>query len=176
MVSEKIESIMKRDVNDAAKLSEAVTEIEVALAALAENAATPDQLGDLADAVDAFKERAYGVAVSLARAASSTRRKVELGRRPDSMLRSLAEICDTFAVCSGSRLCENSSRERKSATKESKRAPPVLGCSNFRACFESMLRRKKFSHSLGQKRPCMQWAVIRRYRVSESSAVNGYRL
>jgi hypothetical protein len=97
MLSDKIESIMKRNLNDSAKFSEAVTEIEVAFAALAGEHVTPDQLADLADAVDAFKDRAYGVSASLARAASSTRRKVEYSRRPASMARSLANLREDFA-------------------------------------------------------------------------------
>jgi hypothetical protein len=99
MLSDKIESIMKRDLNDAAKLREAVAEIEIAFASSAETAATPDQLADLADAVDAFRDRAYGVAASLARAALSARRKIEYSRRPASMSRSLAELREAFARC-----------------------------------------------------------------------------
>jgi hypothetical protein len=97
MLSDKIESILKRDLNDAAKLHEAVTEIEIALASAAESAATPDQLADLADAIDAFRDRAYGVAASLARAAANTRRKVDYSRRPASMTLSLAELRESFA-------------------------------------------------------------------------------
>lgn len=97
MLSDKIGQIMKRDLNDAAMFREAVTEIEVAFAASADNAATPDQLADLADAVDAFKERTYGVAAALARAAARTRRKVEFGRRPASMSKSLDELRAAFA-------------------------------------------------------------------------------
>jgi hypothetical protein len=97
MLSDKLESIMKRDLNDAAKLREAVNEIEVAIAASAEGGTTPEQLGDLADAIDAFKERDYGVAATLARAAASTRRKVEYSRRPASMSKSLVELRETFA-------------------------------------------------------------------------------
>jgi hypothetical protein len=97
MLSDKLESIMKRDLNDAAKLREAVNEIEVAFAVSAEKAATPDQLGDLADAIDAFKERDYGVAAALARASSGTRRKVEYSRRPPSMSKSLVELREVFA-------------------------------------------------------------------------------
>ncbi len=96
MLSDKIHSIMKRDLNDGAMLREAITQIEIAFAA-SENVATSDQLADLADAVDAFKDRAYGVAASLARAAAGTRRKVEMSRRPAAMSRSLAELRETFA-------------------------------------------------------------------------------
>src|SRR5918995_1158298 len=97
MLSDKIEDIMNRDLNDSARIAEALAEIEIAFAASLENAATPDQLGDLADAIDAFKDRAYGVAASLARAAASTRRKVEYSRRPATMSRSLAELREDFA-------------------------------------------------------------------------------
>jgi hypothetical protein len=97
MLSDKLERILKRDLNDAAKRREAVNEIEVALTAFDERVATPDQLGDLADAIDAFKEREYGVAAVLARASASTRRKVEFSRRPPSMSRSLAELREAFA-------------------------------------------------------------------------------
>lgn len=97
MLSDKLESIMKRDLNDAARLREAVNEIEVAFAASAENAATPQQLGDLADAIDAFKERDYGVAAALARASAGTRRKVEYSCRPASMSKSLVELREAFA-------------------------------------------------------------------------------
>jgi hypothetical protein len=99
MLSEKIESIMKRGLNDAARLREAAAEIEVALACSAENDASPEQLADLADAVDAFKERAYGVAASLARASAAKRRKIEYSRRPASMSKSIVELRDAFARC-----------------------------------------------------------------------------
>jgi hypothetical protein len=98
MLIEKIQTIMNRDLNDTAKLREAVSEIEVALAASTEHAATPEQLGDLADAIDAFRDRSYGVATALARAAASKRRKVEQSRRPASMLRTLAELRETFEL------------------------------------------------------------------------------
>ena len=96
MLSDKIDSILKRTPNDGAMLREAIIQIEIAFAVSAENTPTPDQLADLADAVDAFKDRAYGVAASLARAASGTRRKVELSRRPAAMSRSLAELRETY--------------------------------------------------------------------------------
>jgi hypothetical protein len=97
MLNDKIGNIMKRDFNDVAKIHEAVAEIEVAFAASAENCATPDQLADLADAVDAFKDRSYGVAAALARAAAGSQRKVAFGRRPESMSRSLVELREAFA-------------------------------------------------------------------------------
>ena len=97
MLSHKIETILKRDLNDATRLHEAVAEIEVAFAASLGNSSTPEQLGDLADAVDAFKERDYGVAAALARAASGPRRKVEFSRRPESMAQSLVELREAFA-------------------------------------------------------------------------------
>ena len=97
MLSNKIESIMRRDLNNAARVREAVAAIEVAFAASAEGSATPDQLSDLADAVDAFKDRSYGVAAALARASVGSRRNIEFGRRPESMLQSLAELRETFA-------------------------------------------------------------------------------
>src|SRR5688572_18676335 len=96
MLSDKIEGIMKRDLNDAARLREAVAEIEIAFAMSAEDSATPDQLADLADAVDAFRERSYGVAAALARAAAGTRRKVEYSRRPASMSQSLVDLREAF--------------------------------------------------------------------------------
>jgi hypothetical protein len=97
MLSDKIATIMKRDLNDAAGIREAVAQIEVAFAASAENSATPDQLADLADAVDAFKDRSYGIAAALARAAAGPRRKVAFSRRPESMSKSLAELREAFA-------------------------------------------------------------------------------
>lgn len=97
VLRDEIERIMKRELNDAAKLREAVAEIEVAFASSAENPATPDQLADLADAIDAFRERSYGVAAALARAAARARRKVEYSRRPPSMSKSLAELREAFA-------------------------------------------------------------------------------
>ncbi len=103
LLSGRIEDIMKREPNDDAKMHEAMAEIEIAFAFSAENTATPDQLGDLADAVDAFRERAYGVAASLARAAASSRRKVEFSRRPPSMRRSLAELREVFTRYKGER-------------------------------------------------------------------------
>ena len=96
MLRDKIDGILKRNQNDGAMLREAITQIEIAFAASTENAATPDQLADLADAVDAFKDRAYGVAASLARAASGTRRSVDVSRRPAAMSRSLAELRKAF--------------------------------------------------------------------------------
>jgi hypothetical protein len=96
MHSDRIQGLMKRDLNDAARLREAVAEIEIAFAASAENSATPDQLADLADAVDAFRERSYGVAAALARAAAGTRRKVEYSRRPASMSQSLVDLREAF--------------------------------------------------------------------------------
>jgi len=97
MLNDKIETILKRDLNNATRLSEAVAEIEVAFAASLENASTPEQLGDLADAIDAFKDRDYGVAAALARAASGPRRQVQFSRRPDSMSQSIVELREAFA-------------------------------------------------------------------------------
>ncbi len=97
MIREKIDSIMNRNPNDREMLHDAITQIEIAFAVFAENAATPDQLADLADAVDAFKDRAYGVAASLARAAAGTRHKIEISRRPAGMARSTAELREAFA-------------------------------------------------------------------------------
>ena len=96
MLSERLDGIRERALNDVSKRSEAIAEIEIAFAAADESSASPDQLADLADAVDAFKERAYGVAAALARASSRPRHKVDHHRRPDAASLSLAELRDTF--------------------------------------------------------------------------------
>lgn len=113
MLGEKIDSIMKRDLNDAAKLREAAAEIEVALAATAEGAATPDQLADLADAIDAFKDSSYGIAAALARAAAAPRRRMEPSRRPASMARTLAELRETYARLSAARAARAAQPKRR---------------------------------------------------------------
>ena len=81
----------------AGRLNEALTEIEIALAALDADSAKPDQLADLADAIDAFKERHYGVAAALARASTRPRRQLGHHRRPDSMAQTIAEMRQEFA-------------------------------------------------------------------------------
>ena len=86
-----------RPFTGAGRLRDALTEIEVALAAFETETATPDQLADLADALDAFKERLYGVAAALARASTRPRRQIGHHRRPDSMAQTIAELRQNFA-------------------------------------------------------------------------------
>lgn len=77
--------------------AEAAAEIAEALALIGDGAATPDQLADLADAVDAFRDGRFHVARLLARAATAKRRALETHRRPQSMSRTVKEIRESFA-------------------------------------------------------------------------------
>lgn len=95
----KLEGIRNRRLNNGVRHAEAVAEIEIAFACLAGTEASADQLGDLADAIDAFEEGGYGVAASLARAAAAKRRAIAYSRRPLSMSASLVELSDAFGRC-----------------------------------------------------------------------------
>ena len=96
MFTDRLQTIMGREFNHAARLREAAAEIEIACAALAEDAVREGQLADLADAIDAFKERDYGVAAALARAATCSRAAVRDYRRPNAASLSLKELCQRF--------------------------------------------------------------------------------
>ena len=96
MFADRLQALMGREFNHAARRREAAAEIEFACAALAEDAAPEDQLADLADAIDAFKERDYGVAAALARAATRLRAAVRDHRRPNTASLSLKELCLRF--------------------------------------------------------------------------------
>jgi len=103
MLGERLGNIRKRELNDAAKRSEALAELEIAFVSAAETPVTPDQVADLADALDAFKEHAYGVAAALARASTKPRRRIADYRRPDSMSPSITELRDAFARLQGAK-------------------------------------------------------------------------
>jgi hypothetical protein len=69
-----------------------------ALQALECDTPIQDQLADLADAVDAYREGKHGVAVALATATLSNHRPVEIARRPLASGTSLADIRAAFDV------------------------------------------------------------------------------
>lgn len=74
--------------------------IEVAFAALELNPATPDQLGDLADAIDALKQRQFYVSVLLAHGAMHS--KPLESKRPQALSRTLDEMKQEFRALRGS--------------------------------------------------------------------------
>ncbi len=79
---------------------DAVRAIEVAIASL-EPRGTSDQVGDLADAVDAFKHREFYVAVLLARGAMHSK-PLEGSARPATESRTFNAIKQEFhALCGG---------------------------------------------------------------------------
>jgi hypothetical protein len=79
---------------------EAEHAIEVAIAALEDAAApTPDQIGDLADAIDALKQRQFYVAVLLAQGALHS--KPLNSRRPEAMSRTFDEIKQEYRALRG---------------------------------------------------------------------------
>jgi hypothetical protein len=66
--------------------------VQTALLVCEAGSASVAQIGDLADAVDALRDRQYRVAVILAEAAIEGRNRVRTAQRPDGMVRTLAEI------------------------------------------------------------------------------------
>lgn len=75
---------------------EAEQTIDVAMRAC-EAGATPAQLSDLADAVDALRDGVLGAAVTLARASMTSRPKTTTGLRPEHRRPTLDEIREAFA-------------------------------------------------------------------------------
>jgi hypothetical protein len=75
---------------------EAEQTIAVAIGAC-EAGATPAQLSDLADAIDALRDGVIGAALTLARASMTSRPKTTNGLRPDHRRQTLDEIRDAFA-------------------------------------------------------------------------------
>lgn len=75
---------------------EAEQTIDVAMRAC-EIGATPAQLSDLADAVDALRDGVLGAAVTLARASMTSRPNTTSALRPDHRRQTLDEIRDAFA-------------------------------------------------------------------------------
>lgn len=75
---------------------EAEQTIDVAMRAC-ESGATPAQLSDLADAVDALRDGVLGAAVTLARASMTSRPNTTGGLRPEHRRPTLDEIREAFA-------------------------------------------------------------------------------
>ena len=73
--------------------------IEVAIATFEDKAPTPSQLGDLADAIDAFKQRQFYVSVVLAHGAVHVAPLDK--RRPETMARTLEEMKREFEILCG---------------------------------------------------------------------------
>ncbi|MGH7005761.1 MAG: hypothetical protein ACREIP_17595 [Alphaproteobacteria bacterium] len=74
---------------------EAALAIEAAIANLRFRA-TAEQIADLADALDAFKQNEYGVAIALAKAVLKSVPQAKDSLRPTSMARTLDDIEDEF--------------------------------------------------------------------------------
>jgi len=73
--------------------------IEVAIATLEQGKPTHDQLGDVADAIDALKQRQFTVAVRLAQGAVHS---TPVGsKRPPVMARTLDEMKSEFEILCG---------------------------------------------------------------------------
>ena len=73
---------------------DAISAIEIALATLENDTPTVDQLGDLADAIDAYAEGSYFVAKALASAALRSHRRATGFTRPS--VRELSEVKRVF--------------------------------------------------------------------------------
>ena len=79
---------------------DAVRAIEIAIVALEEKKATPDQLGDLADAIDALKQGQFHAAALLADGALHAK-PLKRGNRPETMSLTLQEMKEAFRACRG---------------------------------------------------------------------------
>lgn len=94
----------ERDIHLGAGRERAVRAVERALLALDGGTASPDQLSDVADAIDALKDRTFGVAFELASAAINTRRRLaKSSMHPSVDTLTLAELQAAFAEVRGAR-------------------------------------------------------------------------